>query len=89
MSVDYSVFDSFCKIPTWNTTHPLDERRFMQALGQVVGDPDFSAEAMGQHIREHCTDPMWGISDGEMDTTIERLVRDAEAVQAFVNRDRR
>ena len=47
----YEVFDSFCKLPTWDTSHALDERRFRAALSEVVHLPDFSPEEMGRYIQ--------------------------------------
>lgn len=85
--IDYSVLDSFCKIPTWNSGHTLDKRRFMRALDEIVRDPSFSAEAAGEYIRENNSTPVWGEDDGELDRTIRRLVADAHAVRDYVTRN--
>jgi hypothetical protein len=47
----YEVFDSFLRVETWHTSHPLDDQRFFRCLHEVVEDPDFSAEAMGDYMR--------------------------------------
>lgn len=73
----YEVFDSFCKIPTWNTSHPLDVDRFRAALAEVVHEPDFSPEAMGDYIRANHAEPMWPKSPAHFDRVISGLVSDA------------
>jgi hypothetical protein len=50
--MDHRVFDTFLSVDTWHTTHPLDDRRFFWALSEVVEDPDFNPEAMGDHFRK-------------------------------------
>jgi hypothetical protein len=47
----YQVFDGFIGVDTWHTCHPLDESRFFLALNQVVRDPNFSPDAMGDYFR--------------------------------------
>jgi hypothetical protein len=37
----YEVFDRFCRVHTWETMHGHDERRFEEALAEVVYDPLF------------------------------------------------
>jgi hypothetical protein len=50
-NVDYTVFDRFLRVDTWQSSHPLDDKRFFLCLHKVVEDPDFSAEAMGDYMR--------------------------------------
>jgi hypothetical protein len=47
----YQVFDGFIGTDTWHTGHALDESRFFLALNQIVRDPDFSPDAMGDYLR--------------------------------------
>lgn len=49
--MNYEVFDSFLRVDTWHTSHPLDDKRFFLCLHNVVREPDFSAEAMGEYMR--------------------------------------
>jgi hypothetical protein len=46
----YQAFDKFLATDTWHTTHPLDTKRFYQALDQVVRDDAFNADAMPMYI---------------------------------------
>lgn len=84
MAVDYPVFEKFCKTPTWDTTHALDEGRFNDALHEVVMDPDFSPEAMGEYIRQNHSSPIWPKTPEQIDQVIKRLVGDAWVVKNFV-----
>jgi hypothetical protein len=49
--MNYSVFDPFLNRDTWHTHHPIDGQIFYGCLDQVVREPDFSAEAMGDYFR--------------------------------------
>lgn len=46
----YEAFDSFLRVPTWHTRHANDEERFFCVLRTVVGNAQFSPEAMGDHF---------------------------------------
>lgn len=81
--LDYSVFDSFCKTPTWDTTHPLDQRRFNNALDEVVIDRDFSPEVMGEYIRQNHSSPIWPKTPEHINQVIKQLVADAWVVKNF------
>lgn len=70
----YDVFDSFCKVPTWDTPHALDEGRFREALAEVVRRPDFSPEEMGRYIRLNRADPIWPKTEAQLDEIVDRLV---------------
>ena len=80
----YKVFDSFCRIHTWDTMHGHDERRFEDALAEVVHDPLFSPDAMGDYIRRNHADPMWGATDAQIEAVIGRLVARAAERQAEI-----
>ncbi|MEA3051809.1 MAG: hypothetical protein QOG72_712 [Sphingomonadales bacterium] len=77
----YSAFDSFCKVPTWDTTHPADAERLRLALLEVVHLPGFSPEAMGAYIEKHHGQPIWPKSPAELRRVIDRLVAKAMAEQ--------
>ncbi|PKQ11043.1 MAG: hypothetical protein CVT70_16390 [Alphaproteobacteria bacterium HGW-Alphaproteobacteria-1] len=47
----YEAFDSFLKVETWHTTHPMDDKRFNVALNQVVRNPDFDPEKMAEYFQ--------------------------------------
>ncbi|WMT71137.1 hypothetical protein [Bradyrhizobium sp. Ash2021] len=48
----YEIFDTFLRVETWHTSHPLDDKRFFRCLHEVVENPAFSAEAMGDYMRD-------------------------------------
>jgi hypothetical protein len=48
----YEVFNSFLDVDTWHTGHPNDDERFHGALDQVVENPDFEPEKMGEYMRK-------------------------------------
>lgn len=73
----YRVFDDFCKIPTWDTSHPADQERFRRALCEVVSHPDFSPEMMGSYIEEHHAEPIWPKEPATLKLVIARLVEEA------------
>lgn len=75
----YQVFDEFCRRPTWDTTHPSDQKVFRAALRKVVRVPGFSPDGMGEYIRRNHADPIWPKSASELDAVIGRLVKDARA----------
>jgi len=75
----YSVFDSFCTIPSWDTAHARDERRFDAALAQVVDDPSFCPHAMGDYILANHALPVWPKSHRHTQAAIDRLVSLASA----------
>ncbi len=54
----YEVFDSFCKLPTWDTSHALYEERFRAALSEIVHLADFSPEEMGRYIQLNHAEPI-------------------------------
>ncbi len=70
----YEVFDRFCRVHTWETMHGHDERRFEEALAEVVHDPLFSPDAMGDHIRRNHAEPIWPKSEAHIEAVIGRLV---------------
>jgi hypothetical protein len=70
----YEVFDGFCKLPTWDTSHALDEGRFKVALSEVVHLPDFSPEEMGHYIQLNHAEPIWPKTAEQLAKIINRLV---------------
>jgi hypothetical protein len=50
------------------------ERRFEEALAEVIDDPLFSPEAMGDYIRRNHVEPIWPKSDAHIEAVIARLV---------------
>lgn len=70
----YEAFDRFCRVHTWETMHGHDERRFEEALAEVVHDPLFSPDAMGDYIRRNHAEPIWPKSDAHIEAVIARLV---------------
>jgi hypothetical protein len=46
----YEAFDKFLAMDTWYSAHPLDGKRFFQALDHVVRDEAFDADAMGKYM---------------------------------------
>jgi len=70
----YEVFDRFCRVHTWETMHGHDERRFEEALAEVIDDPLFSPQAMGDYIRRNHAEPIWPKSDAHIEAVIARLV---------------
>ncbi|QDZ09811.1 hypothetical protein [Devosia ginsengisoli] len=82
----YEVFDSFCKIPTWDTPHALDEGRFRAALSEVVHLADFSPEEMGRYIQLNHAEPIWPKTAAQLDKVINRLVEYATVEQKRAHR---
>lgn len=58
----YEPFDNWLRVPTWSTSHPLDERRFDEALAEVQGLRDFTIEGLRRYILESgkAVDDIWG-----------------------------
>ena len=80
----YEVFDSFSLVHTWDTMHGHDERRFEEALAEVVHDPLFSPDAMGDYIRRNRADPTWGATEAHIEAVIGRLVARATERQVEI-----
>lgn len=80
MSNKYSAMDSFCKVSTWHTPHPLDQRRFFEALLSIVDEPWFDPGEMAHYIRENHGDPMWPQPSAELDSVLQHLEDQAYAV---------
>lgn len=80
----YEVFDSFCKVPTWDTSHPLDKRRFQNALSEVVHLQDFCPEEMCSYIHLNRAEPIWPKAAAQLNADIDRLRQHAKAEQERV-----
>ena len=48
----YQVFDAFLARDTWYKFHPNDQELFYIALSQIVHNPDFSPERMGEYMTQ-------------------------------------
>ncbi len=75
----YEIFDGFCQLPTWDTSHPADRERFRSALLDAVHMPGFSPEAMGAYIEANCAELIWPKSEDELKRVIAGLVEEARA----------
>jgi hypothetical protein len=78
----YEAFDVFVTTDTWHTTHLLDQKRFYQALHQVVRLSAFTPDGMAHYIRE-----VTGTAEGENavhDEAIQRLKREASTIRDFL-----
>jgi hypothetical protein len=78
----YQVLHRFLANPTWYTRHPVDEKRFFQALHLIVRDDAFNADAMGKYMFQET-----GLSPDSDDTrarAIESYVGDAWAVRQYL-----
>lgn len=85
----YEVFNSFCKIPTWETGHPLDVDRFRAALSEVVHLPGFSPEVMGDYIQANHVEPIWPKSDAHLKQVILGLIEEATSERRRIRSYRR
>ncbi|MFN3846527.1 MAG: hypothetical protein ACK4RZ_12015 [Paracoccaceae bacterium] len=80
----YGAMDSYLNVDTWHTSHPLDDDRFYRALAKIVRDPKFSAEQMGEYMRE-----VKGVHGANEDNkvfsdVIDRRVTEAYAIRKFI-----
>ena len=75
----YAVFDKFLSSGTWHTHHDLDERRFLEALIEVIDDPGFSPDAMRSYF-------MARAGDLEMQDAINEYAVQAWAIKDFLAR---
>jgi hypothetical protein len=48
----YEAFDNFLNVDTWHTRHANDEHRFFVALCQVIDNPKFNPDEMGEYMRQ-------------------------------------
>jgi hypothetical protein len=78
--VDYSRMDTFCKVATWNTGHPSDQRRFVNALMEIVDDPGFHPSEMVEYIRANRGSTIWPKSEDDIDEVLANLEQQAFAV---------
>lgn len=72
----YDAFDDFLAHDTWHTSHDLDGARFYRAPNTVVREPDFSADAMGDHFRS--------VKGSGFDQAIDRYVAQAWSVRDYL-----
>jgi hypothetical protein len=72
----YEKLDSFMVTDTWHTRHPSDEKRFFAVLHELLKNPSFNPDQMGEYMREkvgieaddhayqaidHYTDAAWAV----------------------------
>jgi hypothetical protein len=81
--MNYNEFDPFLRVDTWHTGHHYDEQRFYRCLAQVVEDPGFSPESMGNYMRE-AKKIAPDDHDHPFAMTIRELVTKAWAVREFL-----
>ncbi len=83
MPADYSIFDAFCKCPTWDTSHALDEERFFRALSMVVKKKDFSPKQMAEYLSCNHSEPIWPKAPEALESRISNLTMRAEIIQQY------
>ena len=79
----YEVFDNFLETKTWHTRHPSDEARFYLALNRVVKDSKFSADEMGEYMREK-TKPPGTVKNHPFEFSIGHYVTEAWTVKGYL-----
>lgn len=82
----YEAMDSYLRVDTWHTPHPLDSRRFYAALSKIVHEPDFDAEAMGHYMRD-AKGVDWNDQASDFNRVIDRRVTEANAIHEFLKRE--
>lgn len=80
----YQAMDSYLNVDTWHTAHPLDDQRFYEALAKIVRNPAFSAEAMGDYMRDREGIDPNNPSHSELNSVIDRRVTEAWAISEFL-----
>ena len=86
MSVsNYEVFDPFLERDTWQFPHPLEDRAFYRCLKNVVEQPEFAPEILGDYIRR-----AKGVDsdDHPFAERISNLVKNARAVREYLAANR-
>ena len=48
----YEAFDNFLNLDTWHTNHANDDERFFLALGEVIDNPKFNPDELGEYMRQ-------------------------------------
>lgn len=80
----YDAMDNYLNIDSWHTSHPLDHKRFYKTLSTIVREPKFSAEKMGEYMRDK-TGVHGANEDNEVFVNvIDRRVTEAYAIHEFV-----
>lgn len=78
----YQALDSFARVDTWHTSHPLDEQRFYLALRKIVRHPHFSADDIGEYLRQYFE--IDRDADDYFSKKIDRLMVCASAVHDYL-----
>lgn len=86
--IDYSAMDAFCKVPTWDTGHALDQRRFVDALMEIVDHSEFHPGEMIDYIRRNHAASTWPHSEEKIESALNSLEQQAYAVWYSRHKDR-
>ena len=74
----YEVFDNFLATETWSSTHPLDEKRFDEALNKIIDNEEFSPSRMGDYFFDK-------VDNENLAPAIQRYVDRAYIIKEFLN----
>ncbi|SFV26843.1 hypothetical protein SAMN05216456_0130 [Devosia crocina] len=77
----YEVFDSYLNRDTWHAREEAEDEAFFTALGQVLANPGFDPDAMGDYMRQ--AKGLTGNSQDQLAGVINDRARDARAVLLF------
>jgi hypothetical protein len=77
----YEALDSFLNISTWYTRHYFDEERFFRALDQIVRNPEFNADRMGEYIAQRQSETL---TEDALDRARADYVAAAWAVRSYL-----
>lgn len=47
----YKALDPYLTTDTWHTGHPYDDARFFKGLREIIAEPGFNADMMGEYTR--------------------------------------
>ncbi len=81
----YDLMNSYIDVETWHSFHPMDSRRFYEALAQIVYADTFCPEEMGSYFTERL-----GLAESDLNyqkyrEAINVRVLQAEAIKEFMN----
>lgn len=79
----YEAMDSFLRVDTWHTNHPLDEQRFFKALSAIVRHPDFNSDDMREYMRSQKNITTHDGSNG-FERVVDELALKASAVREYL-----
>ena len=76
----YEAMDSFLDLRTWSSRHEEDQRRFFRALGTIIDQREFNADAMGEYMRRKAAET---ITPDALDREVRYYVAAAWAVYRY------